>query len=82
MSFCCCLESEDPVPPRPVPWTARCKGVAPLPFSRRGSAPLASRALTADAQRVRTALCKGVTPLLSAEFGSAPTSMRYSTMAP
>jgi hypothetical protein len=69
------------VPPRPVFWTARSKGVEPLLFLRAGSAPHSRRVRTAAAQRVRTARCNGDTPRLSIALGSAPASMMQTIVA-
>ena len=81
MAACSSRANEEPLPPRPVFCTARCKGVEPLPFRRRASAPFMSSARTAAVQRVRTARWRGATPLLSSAFGLAPAAIRNSTIA-
>ena len=39
MPACCARAASEPLPPRPVVWTARCKGVDPALFGCLGLAP-------------------------------------------
>ena len=82
MPACCSRASGEPLPPRPVVCTARCKGVDPdFLFGCLEFAPPSSSARTAASDRVRTALCRGATPELSNALGSAPTDKRYSIVS-
>jgi hypothetical protein len=81
MPACCSRACGEPLPPRPVVWTARCSGVDPALFDRLGSAPPSTSARTAANDRVRTALCSGDTPERSNALGSAPTEMRYTMVS-
>lgn len=68
---CSSFAASEPEPLFPVVWTARWRGVEPLLFVSRGSAPLSMRASTATELRFLTARCSGATPLLSVASGSA-----------
>ena len=73
---CSSFAASEPELLRPVFCTARCSGVEPRLFGRRGSAPFSMRAPTAAELRVRTARCSGAIPLRSSAFGSAPAAIR------